>query len=227
MYVWQEEFPDCGWDKWLPSRMRLYLLSAWLMTTPSLFSLTSLPSLGKREHQKIDKVLRYLKYLVQVTRGGGKAWTTQVMWISSPALVFMWVCSCSITGPSEQKAISIRTSYYRMQQVFGSLGTRYFHSAINIMVTGQAEKLLTNTKWKSKVHWTMIDTLCNLDPASSWSILTDKTYIRQKGPLLWSQAPARTHPWWHTGMCRRDALWLTPWQYLHQPSPGRLKGLLL
>ena len=58
----------------------------------------------------------------------------------------------------------------------GSLATRYFHRAINILVTGQAEKLQTNTKWKSKVHWTaylMIDTLCTtMDSDFSWSNLS-------------------------------------------------------
>ena len=165
-----------------------------------------------------------------MTRGGGKAWTTQVMWISSPALVLMWVCSCSITGPSEQGLISITTSYYRMQQVFGSLGIRYFHIAINIMVTGKAEKF--QTKGKATVHWTMlmIDVmhfLSTLAILGQYFLLTDKTYIQQKVPLLWWQVLAHNHLWWHIGMFQHDALWLTPWQYLHQPSPAHLKGLLL
>ena len=155
MNVWQEEFPDFGWDKWLPSRMRLYRLSAWLMTTPSLFSLITRPFLWNLKHQKYWLSAQ----ISQVPGPSDKRWwegvnnTGDVNFLSRAGLdvgLLLLYHGAIWT----QRLISITTSYYRMQQVFGSLGTRYFHRVINILVTGQDEKLLTNTKWKSKVHWT-------------------------------------------------------------------------
>ena len=64
--------------------MRLYLLPAWLMTTPWSLSVTSWPS------------------LCQVRAGAGSASTVQVMCISSPATVLMLVCSCWMTGASRK-----------------------------------------------------------------------------------------------------------------------------
>lgn len=65
-----------------PSMIRLYLWPAWFITTPGLLTESRLPS------------------LYQSTVGGGWASTLQVMCISSPPPVLMWVCSCSMTGES-------------------------------------------------------------------------------------------------------------------------------
>ena len=95
-------------------------------------------------------------YLVQVTWGGGKALTMQVMWISSPALVLMLVCSCSITGPSRHSLIrsySANNNCFTGCQVFCVSFWKTFSMQPQITLSFLNTKVLKVNIWFCTKSW--------------------------------------------------------------------------